>query len=51
MELDAVTVLAQPALAVVVEVMAGAVVDNQEDLATLVMAYELPQGIRPTVTI
>jgi hypothetical protein len=45
MKLDEATILAQPAFAVVVEVMARAVVDDQEDLAALVTAHELPQEL------
>jgi len=45
MDLDAATVLAQPTFAVVVEVVAGAVVDDQEDLAAVVTVYQLPQEL------
>ena len=44
-ELDAVTVLAQPPFAVVVEIVARAVVDDQEDLAPVVTVHKLPQEL------
>ena len=45
MELDAVAIVAQPALAVLVELVAGRVVDDQEDLATRMTKHELPQEL------
>src|SRR5882672_2979231 len=45
MELDAAAIRAQPALAVLVELVAGRVVDDQEDLATGVTKHELPQEL------
>src|SRR5882672_2265447 len=45
MELDAVTVLAQPTFAVVLEPVVRRVVDDQEHLAAVVAAYQLPQEL------
>src|SRR4051812_7768375 len=45
MERDAVAIVAQPALAVLLELVTGRVVDDEEDLATVVTLNELPQEL------
>ena len=38
-------ILAQPALALLLELVTGRVVDDEEDLATVVTLHELPQEL------
>lgn len=45
MELDAMAILAQPALALLVEPVTGRVVDEEEHLAALATTHELPQEL------
>jgi hypothetical protein len=45
MELDAVAILAEPAHAFLLELVTGRIVDDEEDLATVVTLHELPQEL------
>src|ERR1700742_4920984 len=45
MELDTIAILAQPTLALFLELVTGCVVDDEEDLATVVALHELPQEL------
>jgi hypothetical protein len=45
MELDAVTILAQPAHAFLLELVTGRIVDDEKKLATAVTLHELPQEL------
>ena len=51
MQLDEVPMLAKPPLAVVVETMTRRVVDDQEDLATIVAQHELAQELQERLPV